>query len=193
MLRILLDNGIVGESYLLSFQYSPIAIVGAMQDMAGIAIGHDACEPGKVYEKHNRAAEYFGNTGVNRWPQAAVNVAMWDAWAKTLGCPVYKLLGVYTEKCAIYGSGGWLSYTPEELAGEVISYKEQGFKAVKIKVGSPDWKRDLERLKLVREAVGEEMDIMMDANQGMELPAAVRLAGAAEQLGIYWFEEPLDH
>jgi L-alanine-DL-glutamate epimerase-like enolase superfamily enzyme len=118
---------------------------------------------------------------------------MWDAWAKTLDCPVHKLFGVHSGECPVYGSGGWLSYSPDELVGEVVSYKERGFKAVKIKVGSVDWKKDLERLKLVRKAVGDEINIMMDANQGMQLPAAIQLAKEAEQLGIYWFEEPLDH
>ena len=193
VVRIQLENGIIGESYLLSFQYSPDAIRGAFRDILPLVTGYQAYETGKVYEKIDSESEYFGNQGINRWAQAAVNVAMWDAWGKTLGQPVWKILGAHKDKCPVYGSGGWLSYSPDELISEVSDYAQRGFQAVKIKVGSPDWRTDLERLKLVREAVGEKLNIMMDANQGMELPAAIQLANAAQELNIYWFEEPVHH
>ncbi len=193
VLRLQLENGVVGESYLLSFQYSPLAILGALKDLLPGTIGYEAYETGKVYQMHNHDSEYFGNGGINRWAQAAVNIAMWDAWAKTLEQPVWKLFGSHQDRCAIYGSGGWLSYTPDELIAEVTGYKERGFQAVKIKVGSPDWRTDVQRLKSVRQAVGDGLNIMMDANQGMQLPAAIQLANAANELGIYWFEEPLNH
>lgn len=193
VLRLQLENGIVGESYLLSFQYSPNAIVGAFKDLMPIVKGVPAHETGKVYERINGLSEYFGNTGVNRWAQAAINIAMWDAWAKTLEQPIWKLLGTCKDQCPIYGSGGWLSYTIDELIREVSDYASRGFTAVKIKVGSPSWKTDVERLKQVRHAVGDDINIMMDANQGMDLPSAIQLARTARELNIYWFEEPLDH
>lgn len=193
VLRLQLENGIIGESYLLSFQYSPRAIRGAMMDILPAVTGYHASDTGKVNSLINGMNEYFGNQGVNRWVQAAINVAMWDAWGKTLEQPVWRLLGAHKDKCAIYGSGGWISYTIDELIGEVTGYAQRGFKAVKIKVGSPDWKTDVERLKQVRNAVGKDIDIMIDANQGMELSAAIRLANAVSDLNIYWFEEPLDH
>ena len=192
VLRLQLENGIIGESYLLSFQYSPQAIRGAMMDILPVVKGYQAYETGKVNAVINELSEYFGNQGINRWVQAAVNVAMWDAWGKTLEQPLWKLLGTHKEKCAIYGSGGWISYTIDELIGEVTGYAQRGFKAVKIKVGSPDWKTDVERLKQVRGAVGNDIDIMIDANQGMELPVAIQLVNAVNDLNIYWFEEPLN-
>ncbi len=193
VLRLQLENGVVGESYLLSFQYSPNAIVGALKDVIPVIKGFKANETGLVYEKLEGLAEYFGNNGLLRWAQAAVNIAMWDAWGKTLGQPIHKLLGVHKEKVSIYGSGGWISYTIDELIAEVTNYAERGFKAVKIKVGSPKISTDIERLRLVREAVGDKVDIMMDANQGMDLPSAIKLSDAAKKLNIHWFEEPVNH
>ncbi len=193
VLRLQLENGIIGESYLLSFQYSPNAIVGALKDALDVVKGYTANETGKVYEKLDALSEYFGNQGLLRWAQAAINIAMWDAWGKTLGQPVHKLLGTHKEKVSIYGSGGWLSYTIDELLEEVTDYAFRGFKAVKIKVGSPKVKTDIERLRLVRETVGDKVDIMMDANQGMDLPSALKLASAAKDLNINWFEEPVNH
>jgi L-alanine-DL-glutamate epimerase-like enolase superfamily enzyme len=193
VVRLQLENGISGESHLLSFQYSPNAIIGALNDHGNMLTGMDISDIGKVLEIFNRSNEYFGNEGINRWAQAAVNVAMWDAWCKILGQPVWKVFGTYSTRVPVYGSGGWLSYTPEELIDEVTGYKKRGFQAVKIKVGSPDWKTDLERLKMVRSAVGKEIGIMMDANQGMDVSSATQLTLAARDLDIHWFEEPLVH
>jgi len=193
ILHLRLENGVTGESYLLSFQYSPSAIRGAISDILPTVIGSHAYEMGKVSRMIQQQAEYFGNKGINRWVEALVNVAMWDAWAKTLQQPVWKLLGTFRDSCPVYGSGGWISYTIDELVAEVTEYAQRGFQAVKIKVGSADWKTDLERLRQVRKAVGDSVDIMMDANQGLSLPAALRLADAVSHLNIRWFEEPLHH
>lgn len=193
VLRIQLENGVVGESYLLSFQYSPNAIIGALKDLQTVVKGHKVYETGSLYKKLDGLFEYFGNQGLLRWAQAAINIAMWDAWGKVQNTPVYKLLGVTQERVNIYGSGGWISYTIDELIEEVTDYASRGFKAVKIKVGSPKVSTDLERLRKVREAVGDKIDIMMDANQGMDLPSAIKLANGARDLNINWFEEPVNH
>ena len=193
VLRLKLRNGIVGESYLLSFQYSPEAIKGALKDCRDAVIGHSANETGLVFDKLNHLHEYFGQNGLLRWVQGAINIAMWDAWGKALQQPLWKLWGTHKEKVSLYGSGGWISYSIDELIEEVTNYVDRGFKAVKIKVGSPNWKTDVERLKKVRAAVGDNVNIMIDANQGMKLPETIQLAKAANDLNIYWFEEPLHH
>src|SRR5690349_6203907 len=84
VLRIRLENGIIGEAYLLSFQYSPNAIQGAFRDLLPTIKGFAVNEMGRVSEKLNGLSEYFGNQGINRWAEAAVNIAMWDAWGKYL-------------------------------------------------------------------------------------------------------------
>ena len=193
VMRIQLENGLVGESYLLSFQYSPYAIIGALKDVIPVVKGYKAYETGLVYQQLETLFEYFGNQGLLRWSQAAVNIAMWDAWAKSQGQPIHRLLGVTKEKVSIYGSGGWISYSIDELIKEVTEYADRGFKAVKIKVGSPKVSTDLERLEKVREAIGDKVDIMMDANQGMDLPSAIKLSNGAKDLNIHWFEEPVNH
>lgn len=174
VLRIQLKSGITGESYMLSFQYSPHAIAGALKDAGELAIGEKVYNTVNVFEKINAANEYFGREGINRWAQAAFNIAMWDGWCKTLHQPIWKVLGGAKKKIPIYGSGGWLSYSTDELIAELTDYKKRGFHAVKIKVGKTDWKEDLERLKKVREAVGNDIGIMMDANQGMNVASALQ-------------------
>jgi L-alanine-DL-glutamate epimerase-like enolase superfamily enzyme len=189
--RIELDNGVKGEGYLLAFHYSPQAIIGALRDIGPMAIGRDVSRTGEFLAHHEKESEYFGNVGLHRWAAGSVNIAMWDAWARTLGVPVWQMFGVCHDRVPLYGSGGWLSYSADELLGEIRSYVNRGFRSVKVKVGSPEIGRDIERLAKVRETVGPHVRVMMDANQGMNLPAAQELARAARPLCITWFEEPL--
>ncbi|MFO1311311.1 MAG: mandelate racemase/muconate lactonizing enzyme family protein [Burkholderiales bacterium] len=191
--EVVLANGVVGQSYLLSFHYSPQAIRGALRDLAGFARGRDAAATQAFIRDWNRETEYFGQEGLQRWALGLANVAMWDAHARTLDAPVWRLLGGDARAIPVYGSGGWLSYSDDELLDEVRGYVKRGFAAVKIKVGSSEPGRDLARLRLVREAVGPHVRIMIDANQGMRVPEALELALAAREIGIGWFEEPIDH
>ncbi|MCR5290381.1 MAG: mandelate racemase/muconate lactonizing enzyme family protein [Treponema sp.] len=188
-------GGVTGQGYLLSFHYSPQAIEGALRDIKKFILEHGYAinEMLAVKADYDCETEYFGNEGLLRWAYGAVNVAMWDAWAKTLGQPVYKVLGCNRKKIPVYGSGGWINYTLEELLGEVTAYKKRGFQAVKIKVGSPDMERDIERLTKCREALGTGVKIMMDANQGMSVSDAIKLSDTVKPLGIHWFEEPVSN
>jgi L-alanine-DL-glutamate epimerase-like enolase superfamily enzyme len=189
--RLTLESGVTGEGHLLAFHYSPQAILGALRDAAPLALGFEVSRTGEFLARHEKECEYFGNAGLHRWAAGAINLAMWDAWGKTLRAPVWKLFGTCHERIPLYGSGGWLSYSMDQLIDEVTRYVKRGFRSVKVKVGSPEIHCDIERLTKVREAVGSHIKIMMDANQGMSLPAALELARAAQSLSITWFEEPL--
>lgn len=186
------ESGVTGQGYLLSFHYSPHAISGALKDIRPLVLGLEPHETGVLAKRAAAEHEYFGCEGLQKWALAAANVAMWDCRGKMLGAPVWKLLGSTVSRVPVYGSGGWLSYTIEELLGEVTEYMRRGFNAVKIKVGG-GLEKDLERLRKVREAVGPGLKIMMDANQGMNLQDALALSRKAEELDIFWFEEPIDH
>ncbi|HEU5397271.1 MAG TPA: mandelate racemase/muconate lactonizing enzyme family protein, partial [Verrucomicrobiae bacterium] len=113
--RLRLDNGVSGDGHLLAFHYSPEAILGALKDIAPMAIGREVSETGKFLAHHEKESEYFGNVGLHRWAAGSVNLAMWDAWAKTLEVPVWKMFGACHERVPLYGSGGWLSYSIDEL------------------------------------------------------------------------------
>lgn len=193
VLEVETAGGVTGQGYLLSFAYSPGAIEGALADLRDFVKAHRyrVHETVQLQGDYERESEYFGIDGLQRWALATLNVAMWDAWGRHLEQPIWRLLGNHTRPVPVYGSGGWLSYSDDELLDEVVGYKERGFRAVKIKVGSSEQGRDIERLRRVRDAVGPELGIMMDANQGMDLPSALALSHAAQPLGIHWFEEPI--
>lgn len=193
IVRLRLDTGEVGEGYLLAFHFSPAAIRGALADVRELAADRPVASFGEFNRACDQAFEYFGQAGLLRWAQGLVNLAMWDAWARHLGQPVWRLLGTAAARVPIYGSGGWLSYSNDELLDEVRGYARRGFSAVKVKVGSPERERDVERIARVREAVGPALRVMIDANQGFDYPAALELASQVRRYGIHWFEEPLHH
>ena len=189
--RIWLDDGTMGEAYLLSFHYSKNAILGALKDAAEMAIGWDVTDTAGFIHHFNQESEYFGTPGVNNWALGSINIAMWDAHARLLEKPMWLMFNVQRDRIPLYGSGGWLSYEDEELIREAKIYVHRGFHAIKIKVGSPEVERDIQRLNKVRQAVGPRVDIMMDANQGMTVETALQLAQKVSSLRITWFEEPL--
>jgi L-alanine-DL-glutamate epimerase-like enolase superfamily enzyme len=194
--RVTLADGTTGEGYLLAFHFNPTAIRGALADVRALAIGREVEDTRGFDRKCDREFEYFGAVGLLRWARGLVNLAMWDARGRRAAQPVGQLLGgnLKVGRVPVYGSGGWLSYRDDELLAEVTGYVRRGFKAVKLKVGAREGiARDLERIALVRAAVGPAVRIMIDANQGLDLPRALALAEQARAHGIDWFEEPLDH
>jgi L-alanine-DL-glutamate epimerase-like enolase superfamily enzyme len=102
---------------------------------------------------------------VAAWGIAAIDIALWDLLGKQLGLPVCQLLGSNRAQVPVYGSGGWLSYSLDELLAEMDSYVKRGFASVKMKVGQPDIKDDIARVCAVRALIGDKCRLMVDANQ----------------------------
>jgi L-alanine-DL-glutamate epimerase-like enolase superfamily enzyme len=192
--EVLLENGIKGQGHLLAFHFNPNAIAGALKDLKSfIERRYRIDETTRLSEDYAKECEYFGSEGLLMWPVAMVNIAMWDALGIYKKEPVWRLLGGETKKIPVYGSGGWLSYSIEELIEEVLDYKKRGFQAVKIKVGQQEIDRDIERVLKVRESIGSDIQLMIDANQGMQVFTAIRLVESIKDCSIAWFEEPLSH
>jgi L-alanine-DL-glutamate epimerase-like enolase superfamily enzyme len=130
----------------------------------------------------------------------ACEVAVWDVAGRALGEPLWRLLGGRSERLFAYASSGELIGAAERVE-RCLALREAGVRAVKIRFHHADWRRDLEVVEAVREAVGDGMEIMVDANQGWRMPGdrtprwdvatAATVAGRLEPLGIHWLEEPL--
>lgn len=190
--EIELYNGKRGQGYLLAYHYSPHAIRGALRDIEQLAVGMDCAAPGLLRTRCTRENAYFGNEGLLHWALGVVNVALWDAWARTLDVSMHRLFGTHCNSILVYGSGGWLSYSDQELVEHVTDYARRGYRAVKVKVGSTDISRDMARLRKVRQAIGPSVRIIMDASQGLQRPDALALAREGENLGTVWFQQPID-
>ncbi len=132
------------------------------------------------------------------WP---LEVALWDIIGKATGQPIYKLLGGGQQRLKAYASTGELR-SPEQRVEDALRLRDEGFRALKLRFHRPNPRDDLRVLEAVRKAVGDSMDIMVDANYGWviapdrapqrwDLRTAISMARAMEELGVYWLEEPL--
>jgi L-alanine-DL-glutamate epimerase-like enolase superfamily enzyme len=144
--------------------------------------------------KHGRPYHRAGSRGETVHAISGLDVALWDIYGKSLGLPIYRLLGGgVRERLPAYASGGWAP--PEQTADEVLGYVAKGFQGVKIRVGGLDEprfpERSLERLRQARQALGPDRQLMMDAHGALSVDRAIRLGQAAAELNITWFEEPV--
>lgn len=139
-------------------------------------------------------------TATAGWPRpalmaaiAAVDIALWDLLGQAAGLPLWRLLGGYSPRVRGYGSGGyyWDGWTPDESAKEMAGYVAQGFGAVKMKVGGVSIADDVRRVAAVREAIGPDVDLLLDANRAYSVPRAVEAARAFAPHDIFWFEDTL--
>lgn len=125
---------------------------------------------------------------------AGIDIAVWDIKGKALGQPIWRLLGAGRRELPAYVTGGYYRSDRPHSAGlreEMASYIEQGFTAVKIKVGAAPLADDLRRLAEVREAIGPDCDLMVDGNGAYSLWEATQAIDAFAEFRPTWFEEPL--
>jgi L-alanine-DL-glutamate epimerase-like enolase superfamily enzyme len=144
------------------------------------------------------AVRNIGRQGVAATAIAAVDIALWDLRAKLEGRPLVELLGRRREAVPIYGSGGFTSYTDQELTQQLAGWVAQGIPRVKMKIGT-DWgtqpRIDVERVRLARDAIGPTAELFVDANGAYSARQAVDLAHEFAEHGVSYFEEPVssDH
>ncbi|TBL81001.1 mandelate racemase/muconate lactonizing enzyme family protein [Paenibacillus thalictri] len=173
--------------------------IGSGDLMTGFA-GHEHLFIGQDPFAIERHAQLIDNIDFHYgrcWP---LDLALWDLMGKKTGMPVYKLLGGRSDRIVAYASTGEL-VTPEVRAERAEAFVERGFKAMKIRFHHKDPRQDIKVVEAVRRAVGDKLDIMVDANQGWKMPwdvertwdvkMAYQVANELEQLGVVWLEEPL--
>lgn len=181
----------------LGFSYSkraggPAQYAHAKEVAEGI-IGEDPNDIGKIYTKLLWAGASVGRSGVATQALAAIDIALYDLKAKRAGLPLAKLLGSYRDSVQTYNtSGGFLNATLAEVKERATQSIDDGIGGIKIKVGLPDSKEDLRRVAGVREHIGWDVPLMVDANQQWDRATALRMGRQLEEFNLIWIEEPLD-
>ncbi len=139
--------------------------------------------------------QWVGRGGILQLALSAVDVALWDLYAKRRNEPLYRLLGgpVRDNVVAYNTDIGWLSFSRRQLKENVKRAIDEGFTAVKIKVGSPRLSDDIARVESVRDVAGSETIVAVDANGRWDLPEAQRFARQVRDMDLLWIEEPLWH
>ncbi|KFF49916.1 mandelate racemase/muconate lactonizing protein [Gammaproteobacteria bacterium MFB021] len=163
------------------------------KEIAPAILGEDPNDTDKLWHKLVWAGASVGRSGLATQTIAAVDVGLWDLKAKRAGLPLAKLIGAHRDSVQCYNTSGGFLHTPiEEVKENATRSLESGIKGVKIKVGQPDMKADLQRVEAVRRHLGDDVPLMIDANQQWDRATALRFGRAMEPYHLVWIEEPLD-
>ena len=137
-----------------------------------------------------RQARNDGSSGIASMAISAVDVALWDLKAKLFGCSVLDLLGAARSSVPAYGSGGFTTYSNQQLSAQLGKWAGQGLKRVKMKIGQRPG-ADPDRVRVAREAIGPDVELFVDANGAFNAREAMAFAENVEQFRVTWFEEPV--
>jgi len=187
------DAGNEGLGFTYTLGKGGAAIVSVIKDcLAGYVLGVDPTRVEYANHAMHWGVHWVGRTGLTQLAISAVDNALWDLRSRQADQPLWRHLGGYSGTVPTYNTDcGWLQMTKRGVLDAVQEAVDAGFSAVKIKVGRPELRTDVDRVSAVRDLVGDDVRIMVDANHAFTPAEAVRRATALEDLAITWFEEPI--
>lgn len=187
------DAGITGEAYNFTMNAVRLDVLQAMlESFSRQVVGKDPHDVECIWDAMWRDSNFFGQKGVSIFAMSSIDTACWDIVGKAAGKPLYKLFGACRDSVDVYASGGlWLSLSIDELVEEARAFLADGFRAMKIRVGKKRVAEDVKRVAAVRDAIGPDVALMADANQGFSVSHAIRLGRYMEEFALEWFEEPV--
>ncbi len=175
----------------LGYSYADTATAHLIEStLAHKLKGHDALANGGAWRTLVDEIRNLGRPGISSMAIAALDNALWDLKGKLLGISVAALLGLTRTEIMAYGSGGFTSYSDEQLREQLGGWAQAGFKAVKMKIGR-DAAADIHRVRAAREAIGENVQLFVDANGAYTRKQALEHARRFTECGVTWFEEPV--
>jgi D-galactarolactone cycloisomerase len=187
------DEGIIGWGDC----YGPASVNKAIVDnlLKPSVIGRDPFDVEVLWEELYNKVKDYGLTGMTIASISGVDIALWDIIGKAVNKPIHKLIGgAFRTEIAAYATGLYfkdMNRLNDEAAQEAAGYVADGFRAVKMKIGLGNHKKDLARVAAVREAIGPDVLLMVDANHCYNVPQAINIGRELEHYDIAWFEEPV--
>jgi L-alanine-DL-glutamate epimerase-like enolase superfamily enzyme len=187
------DSGTTGFGESACYGGPPIVTQTIIEkELRNYLIGKDPCDIELIWQKMYTGSYEHGRRGAVIQALSGVDIALWDIKGKLLGLPIYKILGSCRDKVPAYASVGFYAEGKdnEELISEVLGFVRRGFSAVKMKIGRLRLEDDVERVRAVREAVGDKIKLLVDANCAYTPCQAIRALHELNKYDIFFFEEP---
>ncbi|WP_158931013.1 mandelate racemase/muconate lactonizing enzyme family protein [Acidisphaera sp. S103] len=194
--RVATADGTVGFGYVVVLNDSLVrALVHATRELGQLLIGRQVFEMEATWARLMEVGGRFGPGGMVNFAISSLDMAQWDLAAKTVGQPLYRLLGGYRDRLPSYASDGmWYNLSLDELGNAASNHVTRGFSAVKLRIGHEALpQNEARRVRAVREAVGESTRILVDATETWNVPQAIATGYALQEAGIHWLEDPIDH
>ena len=184
-------EGAEGMGYTYAVNSGGAAFAALIEGYLGpLLIGRDADETERLWQDMWWKLHYSGRGGHATSAISAVDIALWDLRARRVGLPLWRSLGGYDPKVPVYAGGIDLDFTIEALLEQADRFQAEGFRAIKMKAGRPSLSQDVERVRRMREHLGDEFPLMVDANMKWSADQAIRAAHAFEPFNLLWLEEP---
>jgi L-alanine-DL-glutamate epimerase-like enolase superfamily enzyme len=175
----------------VGFTYGDRAAAGVIDRvLSPIVLGRDAMAIQDSWAAMLRAVRNMGRPGIASHAIAAVDIALWDLKARLMHMPLVLLLDPMRSAIPVYGSGGFTSYSIDQLQAQLRDWSDLGITKVKMKVGAKP-AEDLERVSAARQAIGSQVELFVDANGAYSRKQALEFAGRFAEYGVRWFEEPV--
>ena len=186
------EEGIVGRSYLEPYVVKAMRyLIAALHDLGDMLEGRRIA-PFELYDAARKSLQFVGYEGLSLIAVSGLDMAAWDALAKAAGAPLCVLLGGSVGPVKSYNSNGLWLRQPEAVAAEAIELRDEGgFTGLKLRLGRERVRDDLATIAAVRNAVGDDMHLMVDFNQGLDLAEALQRCHRIDDLGLAWIEEPI--
>lgn len=194
IVRIKTEDGLEGVGFTLGYDGS-LAMVSLVNVIyKPILEGANALHSEGLWAEMYRQSIQAGRRGAALRAMSAIDIALWDLKGKAAKMPVMHLLGVHSDRLRCYATGGYYrdGQTPDQLVAEMANYVEQGFSAIKLKVGKLAAHEDAARMKAIRQQLGDGIEILLDANGGWpDSSTAISAMRRLEEYRPYWIEEPV--
>ncbi len=192
--RIRIRKGLEGLGYTYTVGNVGAAAIESMikHDLAPLLSGRDLRCTEAIWADMWQATHYVGRGGPASFAISAVDTALWDAKAKGCSEPLWRLLGGSSPKVRAYAGGIDLRFSLDQLVDQARSNLRRGFGALKVKVGGDRLREDLERVAALRDILGPDGPLMVDANMKWGVSEAIRASRALADFDVYWLEEPTD-
>jgi L-alanine-DL-glutamate epimerase-like enolase superfamily enzyme len=193
MVRLYCNDGSEGAGYSYTIGTGGSSIIALLRDhLAPQLLGRDPAYIEEIWKDLFYSTHATAVGAITSLALCAIDTALWDLRCRQAGLPLHVMAGGAQRRIPVYDTeGGWLHIPVSQLIENALEAKSRGFSGVKLKVGKPHASEDVKRLAAVRGAIGDGIELMVDANQGFTVAEAIRRARLFEQFDLAWFEEPL--
>jgi L-alanine-DL-glutamate epimerase-like enolase superfamily enzyme len=189
------DEGITGSTYLWGYSEAGArALREILVELGEAAMGEDPHFTTRLWRRMLVRVQQWGRRGLAVMGMSAIDTALWDIVGKAANRPLAHVLGANTDRVAVYASEGlWMVDDLAGLAREAEDLVTRGFRAVKMRLGRPRMADDLAVVRAVRDAIGPDVGLMIDVNQGWDVTYAIKIGRHLEAFDLVWLEEPTQH
>lgn len=193
LLDVVTDEGVKGIAYAQAFHLNGAqAIRSCLNHLESVVVGEDPRNIEHIWRKMLEATKLLGHQGLPMFALSMVDIALWDILGKIVGLPVCRLLGGEPGTFEAYQSEGLWLVSPTEAANQAETFAASGFRSLKMRLGRVNREEDIQAVFEVRKAIGEQIELMGDVNQGWTIERAESMGKRLAVCGLRWIEEPIE-